>query len=303
MGESFIYLLIWVLGRPEDEREVPWLVGPLGGAFIGDRTYEETARDEGLTIERHAPSGGLIPSFDALRGPSFDPARVNAKIRDFYENTPGYRLDTWATTYFPARLALWLLVTTISRRVEQLNFPLDGLATAEGMTSEIILLRQADGTIRYTGWFRKLRRDDRVIYTGFYLVERPPLAAGPCVKVVFPMPNGNATVILAPSNDDGDGFRLDSSGDRFGDAGFYRLQRWRGKLRVWRVATLTESFRLHVDEDGDVRCEHLVRFLGLRVLMLHYRIQVARGPREVAAASATTRCSDGVAHPSTDRSR
>jgi len=25
------------------------------------------------------------------------------------------RLDTWAATYFPARLALWALVTTISR--------------------------------------------------------------------------------------------------------------------------------------------------------------------------------------------
>ena len=276
LGEWFIYFLIWVFGRARDERDVPWLVGPLGGPTIGDRAYEETAADEGLTIERNARSGGLIPDFDALGGPGFDPSQVNAKIRDFYENTHAYRLDTWATTYFPARLALWLLVTTISRRVEQLNFPLDGLATAEGMTSEIILLKRADGTIRYTGWFRKLRRDDRVIYTGFYMTEQPPLRDGPCVKVVFPMPNGNATVVLAPANDQGGGFRLESAGRAFGDAGFYRLQRQRDKLRVWRIATLTESFRLYVDSDGDVRCEHLVRFLGMRVLMLHYRILPAK---------------------------
>ena len=63
--------------------------------------------------------------------------RVHPKIRDFYERTHAYRLDTWATTHFPARLALWALVTTISRKVDQLNFPLDGLDTAYGMTSEI----------------------------------------------------------------------------------------------------------------------------------------------------------------------
>lgn len=278
MGEWFIYSLIWLFGRRYGDGEVPWLEGPVGGAFIGDRAYEDAAKAENLSVVRDAATGGLIPSFDALKGPSFDPERVQAKIRDFYQNTPAYRLDTWATTYFPARLALWLLVATISRRVDQLNFPLDGLATAEGMTSEIILLKRADGTTRYTGWFRKLRASGRVIYTGFYMTERAPLASGPCVKVVFPMPDGNATVLLSPSNLDGGGLELQSAGSAFGDAGFYRIQRL-GKARfIWRVATLFESFRLYVDDEGDVRCDHLVRFLGLRVLTLHYRIQPKRTP-------------------------
>ena len=169
---------------------------------------------------------------------------MHPKIRDFYERTPAYRLDTWATTYFPARLALWALVTTISRRVQQLNFPLDGLETALGMRSEIVLLRRPDRSIRYTGWFRTLEGSGRVIYTGYYMTEKPPVTAGPCVKVVFPMPDGNATVLLRPENDGESGLRLASIGSAFGDAGFYRVQRAGpgegAALRVWRI---TESAR------------------------------------------------------------
>jgi hypothetical protein len=272
IGAWFIYGMIRVFGRARDEKEIAWLMGPLGGETIGDRAYEETAVAEGLTLERDAREGGLIPSFEALRGASFDPDRVDPKIRDFYENTPRYRLDTWATTYFPARLALWLLVTTISRKVEQLNFPLEGLDTAYGMTSEIVLLRRPDRSIRYTGWFRRLQKTGHVIYTGFYMTEQPPLHDGPCVKVVFPMPQGNATVVLRPENDDDGGFRLVSAGRRgFGDVGFYRVQRLGGRVRVWLITTLHESFRLWVDEDV-VRCEHHISFLGFKVLTLHYRI-------------------------------
>ena len=272
IGEWLVYALIGVFGQRRQKSDVSWLVGPMGGVIIGERPYEETALAEDLTLLRHANEGGLIPDFDALSSSTFTPGRVHAKIRDFYENTHAYRLDTWATTYFPARLALWLLVTTISRRVEQLNFPLDGLDTAHGMTSEIILLRKPDGAIRYTGWFRKLRGDGRVIYTGFYMTQKAPLCDVVCVKVVFPMPNGNATVVLRPENDEGSGFRLASVGRGFGDAGFYRVQRSGAALRVWYVSKLHETFRLYVDEEGSVRCEHDVKFFGFRVLTLHYRI-------------------------------
>ena len=275
LGAWIIYGLIGLFGRRCAPAEVPWLVGPLGGKRVGDRPYEETAVAEGLEVVRNAKEGGLVPRFDALASASFDPGRVHPKIRDFYERTTAYRLDTWATTHFPARLALWLLVTTISRRVEQLNFPLDGLDTAHGMSSEIILLRKPGGELRYTGWFRKLARGGHVIYTGFYMTETPPLGDGRYVKVVFPMPEGNATVILKPSNDGEAGLRLASIGRGFGDAGFYRMQRAGSMLRVWRIASLHETFRLWVDDDGRARCEHGVRFLGFRVLTLHYRMMPA----------------------------
>jgi hypothetical protein len=276
IGERIIYLLIALFGRRRTDADDPWLVGPVGGPMIGDRPYEETAEREDLEIVRNAKESGLIPDFDALKSPSFDPARVHPKIRDFYEQTHKYRLDTWATTYFPARLALWLLVTTISRRVNQLNFPIDGLGTAAGMTSEILLLKRRDGSIRYTGWFRRLKPDNRVIYTGFYMTEKPPATDGPCVKVVFPMPDGNATVVLKPGHFEETGFTLSSRGSAWGDAGFYRVQKSGSEAkRIWRITTLHETFRLWLDEEDLVRCEHAIRFLGFRVLTLHYRMSTA----------------------------
>jgi hypothetical protein len=88
------------------------------------------------------------------------------------------------------------------------------------------------------------------------------------------MPRGNATVILRPSLDANGEFELSSAGDTFGDVGFYRVHAApNGSLRVWRVRTLKEHFRVYVDPANTLGCDHEVRFLGLRVLHLHYRIE------------------------------
>ena len=273
LGERFIYALVRLFGRVVHEADVPWLLGPTGGAHIGDRPYEECAAKEGLTLARDAATGGLLDDFAALGGPTFDPARADPRVRHFYEHTAGYRLDLWARSHFPARIGLWLLVTTISRKVDQLNFPLDVLESARGLDSEIVHLRDGDGRLRYAGWYRRLVETGRSVYTGFYTTATPPRAGTPCVKVVFPMPNGNATVILRPRVDGDGALVMESSGTGFGDAGFYRLQRiGGGRLRVWRVRTLREHFRVYVDAHGVLRCDHGVRFLGLPVLDLHYRM-------------------------------
>lgn len=98
--------------------------------------------------------------------------------------------------------------------------------------------------------------------------------------------------ILRPDNDEGSGFRLASIGRGPGDVGFYRVQKEGARLRVWYIRTLHETFRLYVDENDTVRCEHDVRFLGLRVLTLHYRIASAAVSPEMAArpAQAMTGC-------------
>jgi hypothetical protein len=277
VGAAFVYLLIRIFGRVVLPEEVPWLKGPFGGEYIGDRPYEEVAEKEGLVLTRHAQSGGLIPSFAALEGDGFSVEKLDARVRDFYEHTAQYRMDVWAESSFPASIGLWLLVTTISRKVNQLNFPLGALETARGMESEIVLLREPEGRVRYAGWYRKLSSSGLVIYTGFYMTERVPECLRPCVKVVFPMPEGNATVVLRPSLDARGNLELSSDGRRFGDAGFYRVQRGSGRnIWVWRVTSLKEFFRVYVDDEGTLRCDHAVRFLGLPVLALHYRIERKR---------------------------
>lgn len=285
LGAWFIYCLIWAFGRRVQLEEVPWLAGPVGGSYIGDRPYEECAERERLELERDATQGGLVPDFSALAGPSFDPAAVDPGVRAFYEHTAEHRMDVWSRTFFPANVALWLLVSAISRRVNQLNFPLHPIEAAKGMLSEIVLLRRPDGSIRYTGWFRRLAESGYVVYTGFYMTESVPAWDSPCVKVVFPMPEGNATVILRPKALEDGSLELSSAGRGFGDAGFYRIQRsYLGGFRIWRVRTLDEYFRVYVDEDRVLRCDHHISFLGLRVLRLHYRMQrltedPARSPR------------------------
>lgn len=287
VGAAFIYFLIRVFGREISEQDEPWLVGPLGGDYIGDRPYEECAEREQLTLERRARTGGLVPDFTRLAGEGFDVEQVHPAVRRFYEQTARYRMDVWAETSFPANVALWLLVTTISRKVNQLNFPLRVLETAKGMESEIVLLRDAAGEVRYAGWYRRLLESKRVIYTGFYATARVPHSPRPCVKVVFPMPQGNATVVLRPGLDRDGQFELSSHGTRFGDAGFYRVSRiGPGRLRVWRISSLTEHFRVYVDEHDTLRCDHKIRFLGFPVLHLHYRIELERA----GAQDSSSRC-------------
>ena len=274
IGAGVIAVLIRIFGRTVQESSARWLSGPIGREYIGDKPYEEVAEREGLELVRRASTGGLLPEFRALDGPGFRADDLKPEVRHFYEHTSGYRMDVWSESFFPGKLGLWLLVTTISRKVNQLNFPLHALATAKGVDSEIVHLKTREGAVRYAGWYRRLVELNRTIYTGFYMTERVPHCETPCVKVVFPMPNGNATVLLRPSIDANGHLRLSSAGERFGDAGFYRIRRFDdGRLLVWRVRTLREEFQVYVDSVGVLRCDHSVNFMGMRVLHLHYRIE------------------------------
>jgi hypothetical protein len=292
IGAVIINGLIRVFGRVVRESSSPWLVGPVGSDYIGDTPYDEVATRENLELVRRASSGGLIPDANVLDAPGFRIADLRPEIRHFYEHTAAYRMDVWSDTFFPMNIGLWLLVTTISREVNQLNFPLHALATAKGIDSEIVLLKDRNGAVRYSGWYRRLMEHSRTLYTGFYMTARVPHCDGACVKVVFPCPNGSATVILRPSIDANGHLRLSSRGSRFGDAGFYRLDRIDDdRLRVWRVSTLHEEFRVYVDDSDVLRCDHSVSFLGMPVLHLHYRIEPARGtesrPPAVAELAST----------------
>src|ERR1700724_2217035 len=65
--------------------------------------------------------------------------------------------------------ALWLLVEFISRRMDQLNFPISSLEVAKGMTSEVVqLVEPATGRIVNTGWLRRLKSSGRGLYAALY---------------------------------------------------------------------------------------------------------------------------------------
>lgn len=246
-------------------------MGPPGR--IGAEFYDYLAASRGFKVCRE-PTAGLLPDFNALAGSRFRPVDVRSEIHDFYEHTACYRLSAWSEAALSTRLFLWGLTQFVSRRMDQLNFPVSSLELAGGMTSEILPVVDPSGARLYTGWLRRMAESRRVIYTGLYSVERPPGYGEPCVKVSFPLPMGSSTVFLRPEACPDGSFRLISSGSHFGDPGFYRMveagpEHW----HVSYLRTLRETFHVYVDDRGQLRTEHIVKFLGFTPLRLLYLME------------------------------
>jgi len=218
----------------------------------------------------------LIPDFNSLRGPTFNPDAIHPAIRHFYEHAASYQLEVWTEVALLGRFFLWLLVEFISRRMDQLNFPISSLKVAKGMNSEVVqLLDPASERIAYTGWLRRLKSSGHVIYAGLYSTVKLPGEPNPCVKVTFPC-DGSANVYLCPIAHPDGSFGLDSSGSAWGRSGFYRIVRsGADHRRVRYVKTLHELFHVYVDDEGVLRTEHRISFLGLTIIRLHYKISSA----------------------------
>jgi hypothetical protein len=273
--EEGIQLWIRITGKHIRRTEAPWLNCPLGEpGRIGTKIYERIARDEKLQM-RSLPDAGLIPDFNVLRGPGFDPEAIHPAVRHFYEHAAAYHLEVWTEVSLVGRFFLWVLVEFISRRMDQLNFPISSMEVAKGMNSEVVqLLEEGSGRLVYTGWLRRLKSSGLVIYAGLYSIVQLPGEPNPCVKVTFPC-NGSANVYLCPFVHADGSFGLDSSGSHWGRSGFYRLvgsgdQHW----RVRYVRTLHELFRVYVDDEGILRTDHTISFLGITVIRLHYKMSL-----------------------------
>jgi len=283
--ESGIKIWVRTTGKRIRVEDEPWLRCPLGErGRIGTGIYERIARDENLEIK--VPAGaGLIPDFNALRGPGFDPDVIHPAIRHFYEHAAAYRLEVWTEVALLGRFFLWLLVEFISRRMDQLNFPISSLEVAKGMSSEVVqLIEPASGRIVYTGWLRRLKSSGHVIYAGLYSTVKVPGGPNPCVKVTFPC-DGSATVYLCPVAHADGSFGLDSSGSEWGRSGFYRMVRsGTGHRRVRYVKTLHELFHVYVDEEGVLRTEHAISFLGLTIIRLHYKMSPTSPGADIPAS-------------------
>jgi hypothetical protein len=255
------------------------------------------------------PDAGLLQDFDSLRSAHFAPEKVHPAVRDFYESTARYTLDAWVQWGGPISPLARLMITSISRNIEQLNLPLTPLTTSRGMSSEIIgFLRtpsqpnpaiststasSADAirsvqakepeptrSFVYAGWLRKNNATGEIIYAGFYTTCLPPDYKGRCVKVVFPLPQGSATVILKPLNGPDGSLKLVSRGRKFGGPGYYRIHKVSSRrLRVKHVP-IEETIHVYFAKDKDkapaqsgvLHTVHHFKFWGLKFLTLHYRM-------------------------------
>jgi hypothetical protein len=176
-----------------------WLDGRAGGTRqIGKLFFEKYAKDQGLETVRSGIRG-LIPDFSGLEERNVDLAAVSPAVREFYEQTSEFELDAWSEwngLFRPFGKALsWFF----SSRLQQLNVPLSPLDASRGMTSSVVQMRDPQsGTVYQTAWVRELHGTGNVLYAGSYSICCIPGHPSPCVKVVFPLPNGNAVVLMKP---------------------------------------------------------------------------------------------------------
>jgi hypothetical protein len=296
LGESRGYLTDYVTqrwvrmtGQRVDPGTHPWLGGPSGNVRgIGREFFAELARREGLELRQGADSSerGLISDFAALAAPDFDPGRVHPAVVDFYARTSACELDAWAEWSGAFRPFGRLLGHLFSRRLQQLNVPLSALDTSRGVTSDVVqLIEPATGRVRHTAWVRELLGTGNVLYAGDYSLAAVPGRRGHCVKVVFPLPNGNAIVLMRPEVHRDGSLSIVSAGRRFGDPGFYFTVRdRRGRVRARYVRAMQERIRVYPDEQGAVRADRALTLWGATFLRLHYRMR-ARVPAGDAPAA------------------
>jgi hypothetical protein len=169
-----------------------------------------------------------------------------------------------------------LITKLFSVRINQLNIPTENIKDIESLESEIITLIDPDSKeVKYTIWFRSIKSSGQVVYSGIYGVCTLP-SGQTCVKAVFPLPNGNATVIMSPTVGKNGELILDSSGKKFGDAGFYFLLK-DSKGDYW--SQFIKSFRdkLIIGEDDDgISAEQTLTLWNKMVLRFNYRIKLKK---------------------------
>jgi hypothetical protein len=258
-----------VFGSKVDFDKDRWLLGPMGEiGGIADRFIDRLAEEEQLTINRNLPDSGLCDGFEAFK----DVQGLNQKIDDFYQRTCNFDLEVW-TQWKPIFGSFgYLIYKLFSQRIEQLNLPQRSLDTAYGLNSEIISLKNAQGNTVYRVWYRKLKKTGEVIYSGIY--NHCDLPTGDrCLKIIFPLPQGSATVILSARTDGKGNLELSSKGKRFGDPGFYFLVEDR-KGTLWRhyLPSFHERIFVYEDESGAIRADHSMSLWRCKAYDLHYKM-------------------------------
>jgi hypothetical protein len=293
LGNSRGFLSDWVTqqwvrttGHRVSLAEHAWLDGPAGGTrLIGKEFFTDYAAKNNLQL-LDAGCRGLIEDFSQLSAASNDLSNVAAPVKDFYERTSNYELDAWSEwhgLFQPFGLALAVI---FSRRLQQLNIPLSSLDSSAGMTSRVLQMRDRDsGQLVQTAWVRELHATQNVLYAGSYSICTVPGYPSPCVKVVFPLPNGNAIVLMKPEAHSDGSFSVISAGKKFGDPGFYFTLHDKNGL-VWAryVNSLKETIHVYAAQSGIVRADHVLWIWGCEFLRLHYRMRLTTPPTHPPAS-------------------
>lgn len=265
----------WVIsfGKKISQAQYRWLLGPFGDTKgIGTGFINELTQKEQLIIDRNQTSKGLLQSIHQLNLSQDELKVLSKNVIDFYENTADYNFNLKAK-WNPIFKGLGILLNVLfSNRIEQLNIPTENIKDSKELTSEIIYLVDAKTKkVKRTIWLRTFKPTGKVVYSGVY--ETCSIPSGQtCIKAVFPLPNGNATVVLNPSVGKNGELILKSSGKKMGDSGFYFLLK-DSKENLWVkfIQSFEDTLVVGV-VDNHIIAEQTLTLWGLTVLKFEYSI-------------------------------
>lgn len=269
----------WVIlrGRKIKPEDFSWLMGPFGNLdAIGEDFIIQFAEKENLIIEKDSKAKGIIPSMLKLNLSETDFSNLSKNVIGFYENTANHHLD-FSVKWNPFFKFFGILINKLfSNRINQLNIPTKNIDDSESLKSEIInLIDPKTNEIKYTFWFRSIESSGQVIYSGVYGICKLPKGKT-CVKAVFPLPNGNATVLMNPSVGKKGELILDSSGKQFGDAGFYFLLK-DSKGEYWSQFISSFRDKLIIGSENDlISAVQTLTLWNLKVLTFNYKIKLKK---------------------------
>lgn len=181
----------WVIlfGQKIYSTEHKWLLGPFGGTNgIGLKFIKHLVEKEQLNIDNEIKDKGLIQSIHQLNLTKDEVNSLSQNVIDFYENTASYDLELKVKWNPFFKIFGILLRIIFSKRIEQLNVPIQNLEDSKALTSEVIhLLDSKTNQVKRTIWLRAFKSTGQVVYSGVY--ETCTIPSGKtCIKAIFPLP-------------------------------------------------------------------------------------------------------------------
>jgi hypothetical protein len=266
-----------LLAERVSARDVPFVV-PLASrtGYVGTGYVRSLAQVLGGRYTADVPDIGIVASLDELAGPSFDPARADPLVREFYEHTTRFALDIvpqWRAWVRPGYL---LYRTLLARPLGQANVPMSQREAQHGVRSRIDTISElpdADSpgdVVAVRGWIRSFADTDEPIYVGIYTTYRHEGRG--YVSVGFPLPQASFTATLLPHDRPGGGIVLDSRSE-LDQPGHYLtyIDPQTAEVTVAAVRGFAERLDVYLDQ-GELRAEHAFWVFGLPFLVLHYRM-------------------------------
>ncbi|WP_405409791.1 hypothetical protein [Maribacter sp. Asnod1-A12] len=266
----------WVIlfGKKINDADYQYLLGPFGKTNgIGIKFIQQLVKNENLQLDNKQVDKGLLQSIKQLNLPENDLNRLSKNVIDFYENTSNYDFDLKVKWNPLFKVFGGLLKIIFSNRIQQLNIPMGADKDSESLQSEIIhLIDKKTNVVKRTIWLRTFKKSGQVVYSGVYEPCTLPNGTG-CIKAIFPLPNGSATVILYPLVGENGELILNSSGKKIGDSGFYFLVN-DSKGNLWTKFIKSFKDKLVVSsKNKSITAIQTLTLWNLRVLQFTYNIK------------------------------